>query len=92
MDDPCDGAFDDAPEGEVLAAIDEHPRLDGLVEEVCAKAYEQDHDNTVDSAGDNSASAAAVGIGDDGCTAILEEACDNQRNDNGRESDRKSVV
>ena len=80
-----DQTFDDTEQREVLAAIDQHPRLYRVVEEVCTEADQQDHDDTVECTGDDRTADAAFGIGDDRSTAVLKEAGEDQRNDDRRE-------
>ena len=85
----CDQARDStdehAPKVKVLTAEDEHPALDGVVEEVRAKADEQYSDNARHSGADNSATHAAGGVANDRGTSDLKEACGDQRDDDGGE-------
>ena len=67
-----------------MATIDEHPKLDGVVEEVSTKAYQQYHYDTVDCAGDDCTSDTAFCIGNDSGTAVLEEAAKERGNGGSR--------
>lgn len=69
-----DGTCDDAPQREVLPAIDQHPVVDGVHEEVGTQTHQEDHDDARDCrANDCTANAAGTVANNGGCTD-LEEA------------------
>ena len=42
-------SFHDTPQREVLAAVNKHPVVDGISEEIGAEAYQEYHDDTTES-------------------------------------------
>lgn len=78
-------SFHDAPQREVLAAVNEHPVVDGISEEIGTEAYQEYHNNTAESRAYNTAPDTAGGVADDGRAADFKETGKGQRNDNRRE-------
>ena len=66
--------LEDAPQGEVLSAVYQHPVVDGVVEEVSTETNQQNHNDTVDDRSDDTAAKSAVSVSNDSRTAGFEEA------------------
>lgn len=45
MEQSRNSPFHDAPQREVLAAVNEHPVIDGISEEIGTEAYQEYHNN-----------------------------------------------
>lgn len=85
MNKPCYSTFHNAPQGEILSAVYQHPVVNGVPEEIRTEANQEYHDNTAQGRAYDTASDTAGCIADDGCTAYFKEAGEGQRDDNRRE-------
>ena len=55
-------SFHDAPQREVPAAVNEHPVVDGISEEIGTEAYQEYHNNTAESRAYNTALIPPVAL------------------------------
>ena len=55
MEQSRNSPFHDAPQREVLAAVNEHPVVDGISEEIGTEAYQEYHNNAAESRAYNTA-------------------------------------
>ena len=81
----CNESFHNTPQGEILSAVYQHPVSDGIAKEVRTKTNEKYHDDTGEDGTDDASADTAGSISDNGSTAVLEEAGNCQRNNDGRE-------
>jgi len=75
-----DGTCDDAPQREVLPAIDQHPIVDGIHEEVGTETHQEHHNDARNRRANHCSTDATGAITNDSSCTNLKEACEGKRN------------